>query len=98
MSLKENLVNLIKFNNYLSYSELETACKGKFGKWYKTETATRRLREVTDEKHPSYDPNIKAEGIDEKGFISGWRYVGAKPQYQYFKVEGTDKIIKLLKA
>ena len=65
MSLKQFLLNYIKENGELEYSTLETICHTKH---YKLETASRRLRELSNWIYPVYKNN----------YIIAWRLeVGA---------------------
>ncbi len=86
-NLKTQLINLIRQKGYVSYPELEQACNSvKFGRMYKIDTARRRLDEVMTFGRFDYNPNIKADGKDEEGYIKGWKWVGEKPPMKTYRV------------
>jgi len=60
-SLKNYLLNYLKENGSLSYNQAESICHERH---YKIETATRRLRELSDWIYPIYKNN----------YIQSWQY------------------------
>jgi hypothetical protein len=66
---------------------------GKFGKYYRIETADRRLRR-------SESPNI--EPVMKDGYITSWKWAGQPLQYHTYKVlddyGNPYKEIKIVKA
>lgn len=95
LSLKQQLVKAIHLKGYLSYSEAEAMCNGRrFGRTYKIDTARRRLDEEM-----KVNTNIVADGLDERGYVKGWRWVGEPQKWREVKVLGMngncEKIIKL---
>lgn len=68
MSLKKELNEWIKCEQFVSYNDVEVYCKENY---YRIETATRRLRK-------SESPNVKA--VFKKTYITGWKYVAEPKQ------------------
>jgi hypothetical protein len=90
ISLRQRLNNLIKARGYIPYPEIKEMCEsGAMGRTYKISNAERRLRK-------SESPDVEAD-IGEKGYIKGYRFCGKPAEYDYFKVVGTDKVIKIIK-
>lgn len=78
-SLKEQLNFLIRVRGEVSYNEIKVMCEnGKFGKYYRIETADRRLRK-------SESPNV--EPIMEKGYIIAWKYIGEPIKMETFYIK-----------
>lgn len=90
-SLKTQLIQLIRLKGYLSYSQAEAMCNGKqFGRMYKIDTARRRLDEEM-----KVNLNIVSDGLDERGYVKGWKWVGSRPVIRQYKVQGMDLTINL---
>ncbi len=81
-SLTNKLTEWIQQEGKMTYQEVSWACwvgrNGRFGRKYKLETATRRLRELTEERHPRYNPNITI--LEERGIVIGWAWNGVVPE------------------
>src|ERR1035437_1277481 len=72
-SLKQKIVDWLKKDGQVSYKQIEVACEdGSFGRWYKLSNCERRLRELTDNRHQSYNPDI--EKIEKNGAIIAYRH------------------------
>lgn len=87
-SLREQLNNLIQQRGQISFEELKQKLEaGYFGRTYREQTMVRELRK-------SRSPNVDAVYRD-KYYIVSYKWVGAAMKFRYYKVEGSNQIIKL---
>lgn len=96
MSLKNQIIDYLKLNGYISYDNLEMFCRnGRFGKMIKLNNAERRLRELTDPKHHAYNPDIVKD--EANGIIKGYKHL--KPmQFRNAYVKDSDgNVIKTIR-
>ena len=82
-SLKQKLIDSIRLRGFLTNAELWQIC---YKEGYKPDQATRRLREIMQPTHQSYNPHIYAHRTEGIIHGYGWKETSNYPVVnQFFK-------------